>query len=188
MDWLAAAALGGLGGFSIEALDFIHALKSHGALPWQVGPDPSGRIVRRPDLRPGEENLPAPGGTAYAVAVALGVFVSSAVAGVMAATYAYAAVPAVSFILGMNVRGILDKLTKVVPLQVAEHALRDMEAARPREDEPAPQPRTPAVEPAPEPAPRARTEPALVPAAGEAMAGEPTPAGPGEPVTEGTTP
>ncbi|WP_369776307.1 hypothetical protein [Streptomyces sp. R33] len=175
MDWLAAAAVGGLGGIAIEAYDIITALKWHGVAPWKVGPDTVKRPARRPDLRPGEEKLPAPGRAAYTVAVVLSTLVSATLAGVLAATYDYATVPAVSFAVGMGAIGSLQRLAKLVPLLVANlvnSSLQAMVATRRPEDKPPADTKEPSVEP----------EPASEPAPTE------TPAEQGEHVTEGTTP
>ncbi|MFF7992176.1 hypothetical protein ACFZDG_20560 [Kitasatospora xanthocidica] len=177
MDWLAAAAVGGLGGIVIEAYDVIAALKWHGVAPWRVTPDTAHPVIRRPDLRPGEERLPAPGGVAYTVAVGLSTLVSATLAGVLAASYDSAAVPVVSFALGMAALGSLQKLAKSVPLYVAtmvNQSLQAVVAARRLDQEPplpaqAP-PAAPSVEAAPAPDPTG------------------TPDGPGEQEAEGTAP
>ncbi|MCT9108085.1 hypothetical protein N4G69_21000, partial [Streptomyces mirabilis] len=83
MDWLMAAWVGVAGGATMEAVDVIKSVKWHRKMPWNVQPDTIEPPRRRPDVRPGEEQLPAPGWPGYCVAAVLRLFVSGAPTGAL---------------------------------------------------------------------------------------------------------
>jgi hypothetical protein len=118
MDWLMAAAVGAAGGASMEALDIIKAIKWHRQMPWNVQSDTVDPPRRRPDVRPGEENLPAPGWRAYWVAAVLRLFVSGVLTGVVAATYPHSTSPLVALIVGLGALTAVQQATTLVPLMI----------------------------------------------------------------------
>ncbi|MGW3193114.1 hypothetical protein ACWDBD_00660 [Streptomyces sp. NPDC001118] len=118
MDWLSAAWVGVLGGASMEALDIIRSVRWHRQMPWNVQSDTIDPPQRSVDVRPGEENLPAPGRLAYGVAAVLRLLVSGAVSGVVAATYPPTAVPLVMYLVGLGALSTIERLTKFAPLLV----------------------------------------------------------------------
>ncbi|MDH6435943.1 hypothetical protein M2158_004483 [Streptomyces sp. SAI-144] len=87
MDWFMAALVGMAGGASMEAIDVIKAIKWHRRMPWNVQSGTIDPPQRRADVRPGEEQLPAPGWKAYCVAGVLRLLVSGALTGAVTATY-----------------------------------------------------------------------------------------------------
>lgn len=113
-----AALVGAAGGASIEAVDIIKAIKWHGQMPWNVQSDTIDPPRRRPDVRPGEEHLPAPGWKAYCVAAVLRLFVSAALTGVTAATFPQSTNPLVSFLIGLGALSAVQQVTALVPLMV----------------------------------------------------------------------
>ncbi|WP_143050230.1 hypothetical protein [Streptomyces sp. 2231.1] len=118
MEWLMAAVVGTAGGLTMEAVDVIKAIKWHRKMPWNVQSDTVDPPQRRPDIRPGEESLPAPGWKAYCVAGALRLLVSGTLAGVIAASYPQATVPFVSYIMGLGALAAVQQATSLVPLMV----------------------------------------------------------------------
>jgi hypothetical protein len=107
-----------LGGASMEALDIIRSVRWHRQMPWNVQSDTIDPPPRSADIRPGEENLPAPGRLAYGVAAMLRLLVSGAVSGVVAATYPPTAVPLVMYFVGLGALSTIERLTKLAPLLV----------------------------------------------------------------------
>ncbi|MFF0126561.1 hypothetical protein ACFYTG_12690 [Streptomyces mirabilis] len=101
MDWLTAAWVGVAGGATMEAVDVIKSVKWHRKMPWNVQPDTIEPPRRRPDVRPGEEQLPAPGWPGYCVAAVLRLFVSGAPTGALAATYPHSVNPLVAYMVGL---------------------------------------------------------------------------------------
>lgn len=102
----------------MEALDVIRSVRWHRQLPWNVQSgtiDPPQRSV---EIRPGEENLPAPGRLAYGVAALLRMLIGGVVSGVLAATYPPTAVPLVMFLVGLGALSVIERLTKLAPLLV----------------------------------------------------------------------
>ncbi|MBK6015156.1 hypothetical protein [Streptomyces sp. MBT53] len=118
MDWFMAAALGAAGGASMEALDFIRAVKWHHQMPWNVQSDTIDPPQRRADVRPGEENLPAPGWKAYWLAAVLRLFVSGTLTGAVAATYPQSTNPLVAFVIGLGALSAVQQATTLAPLMV----------------------------------------------------------------------
>ncbi|MDR6980831.1 hypothetical protein J2X68_007573 [Streptomyces sp. 3330] len=118
MDWLMAAAVGAAGGACMEAVDIIKAIKWHRRMPWNVQSDTIDPPHRRADLRPGEENLPAPGWRAYCVAGTLRLLVGGALTGVVAATYPQSTNPLVAFLIGLGALSAVQQGTTLVPLMV----------------------------------------------------------------------
>jgi hypothetical protein len=57
---------------------------------------------RRPNVRPGEEQLPAPGWKAHCVAATLRLFVSGASTGVIATSYVNSMNPLVAYAVGLK--------------------------------------------------------------------------------------
>ncbi|MFF3327599.1 hypothetical protein [Streptomyces sp. NPDC002889] len=116
MDWLMAAWVGVAGGATMEAVDVIKSVKWHGKLPWNVEPDT--KQQRRLDLRPGEEQLPAPGWRAHCIAAVLRLFVSGALIGALAATYPTSVNPLVAYMVGLGALSAVQQLATFVPLAV----------------------------------------------------------------------
>ncbi|MFG2306596.1 hypothetical protein [Actinacidiphila glaucinigra] len=122
MDWLMAAWVGGAGGASMDAVDVINSLRWHHKMPWKVRSDTIDPPPRQPDVRPGEEQLPAPGWKAYLVAGALRLFVSGALTGAVAASYPNAMNPLVAYAVGLGALSAVQKIATVVPLAVKNTA------------------------------------------------------------------
>ncbi|MEV5472730.1 hypothetical protein AB0L66_10285 [Streptomyces sp. NPDC052207] len=118
MDWVTAAAVGAAGGAAMEAIDIIKAVKWHRKMPWNVQSDTIDPPQRRPDVRPGEEGLPAPGWKAYSVAGALRLVVSGLLTGVVAATYPESTNPLVAFLIGLGSLTAVQQAVTLVPLMV----------------------------------------------------------------------
>ncbi|MEU2863805.1 hypothetical protein ACIQWL_26455 [Streptomyces mirabilis] len=118
MDWLTAAWVGVAGGATMEAVDVIKSVKWHRKMPWNVQPDTIEPPLRRPDVRPGEEQLPAPGWRGYCVAVVLRLFVSGAPTGALAATHPHSVNPLVAYMVGLGALSAVQQLATLVPLAV----------------------------------------------------------------------
>jgi hypothetical protein len=118
MDWFMAAVAGAAGGASIEAVDVIKAIKWHHQMPWNVQSDTIDPPQRRPDVRPGEEQLPPPGWKAYCVAVVLRLLVSGALTGAVAASFPQATNPLVTFLIGLGALSAVQQATTLVPMMV----------------------------------------------------------------------
>ncbi|MEU7340233.1 hypothetical protein [Streptomyces sp. NPDC007074] len=123
MDWFMAAAVGAAGGAAMESVDIVKAIKWHRQMPWNVRSDTIDPPRRQADVRPGEENLPAPGWKAYWVAGVLRLFVSGASTGAVAATYPQATTPLVSFLIGLGALSAVQQATTLAPLMI-KHAGR----------------------------------------------------------------
>lgn len=113
-----AALVGTAGGASMEAVDIIKAIKWHRKMPWNVRSDTVDPPRSRADVRPGEEDLPAPGWRAYWVAGVLRLFVSGALTGVVAATYPESTNPLVAFLVGLGSLSAVQQCTSLVPLMI----------------------------------------------------------------------
>ena len=95
--WLEAAAWGAFGGFAMEALDYITAVRRHHRVPWQK-------------ILPGD-----PGPTAHAIATVLRLIVGAGVAAAAARTTPSVS-PWLAFGLGAAAPVVLEKLTTLIPL------------------------------------------------------------------------
>lgn len=113
-----AALVGVAGGASMEAVDVIKSIRWHRKMPWEVKPDTIDPPSTHPDVRPGEERLPAPGWVAYCVAGVLRLFVSGALTGVIASSHPQVADPLVSFVIGLGALSSVEKVATLVPLAV----------------------------------------------------------------------
>ncbi|MFD1277251.1 hypothetical protein ACFQ51_51695 [Streptomyces kaempferi] len=113
-----AAVVGAAGGAAMESVDIVKAIKWHRQMPWNVQSDTIDPPRRQADVRPGEENLPAPGWKAYWVAGVLRLFVSGASTGAVAATYPQTTTPLVSFLLGLGALSAVQQATTLVPLMI----------------------------------------------------------------------
>ncbi|MFI0722305.1 hypothetical protein [Streptomyces sp. NPDC021224] len=118
MHWLAAAVIGAAGGASMEAIDVIKAVKWHKKMPWDVRPDSVDPPRHRPELRPGEEELPAPGWKAYCVAGVLRLLVSGTLTGVVTAAYPHRMNALVAYLVGLGSLAIIQQAVSFVPLAV----------------------------------------------------------------------
>ncbi|NEC91809.1 hypothetical protein [Streptomyces sp. SID12501] len=118
MDWFMAALVGTAGGASIEAVDVVKSIKWHRQMPWNVQSDTIDPPRRRPDVRPGEEHLPAPGWKAYCVAGVLRLFVSGALTGVVAASFPQNTSPLVAFLIGLGALSAVQQVSTLVPLMI----------------------------------------------------------------------
>lgn len=112
------ALVGSIGGASIEALDVIKSIKWHRQMPWNVQSDTIDPPRRRPDVRPGEEHLPAPGWMAYCVAGVLRLFVSGALTGAVAASFPEVTSPFVAFVIGLGALSAVEQATTLAPLVI----------------------------------------------------------------------
>lgn len=118
MYWLVAAVIGAAGGASMEAIDVIKAIKWHRKMPWDVQPDTVDPPRYRPELRRGEEHLPAPGWKAYCIAGVLRLLVSGTLTGVIAAAYPHRMNPLVAYLVGLGSLSIIQQAVSLVPLAV----------------------------------------------------------------------
>ncbi|MEU6513611.1 hypothetical protein [Streptomyces sp. NPDC046978] len=118
MDWVMAATWGAVGGAAMEAVDIIKAVKWHRKMPWDVQSDTVDPPQRRADVRPGEEQLPAPGRLAYCVAGLLRVLLSGALTGAVAATFSQSTNPFVAFLIGLGSLTAVQQAATLVPLMV----------------------------------------------------------------------
>ncbi|MBA2949591.1 hypothetical protein [Streptomyces himalayensis] len=121
MEWLTAACWGAFGGFAMEALDFIRAVRWHRKWPWLI--ESASLDLGQPQahrhVRPGEENLPATGFGAYLASGVFRIVVSGGLAGAIAASAPPGTVtPWVSLISGVGSLAILERLLTLVPLLV----------------------------------------------------------------------
>ena len=91
-------------------------------MPWNVQSDTIDPPTCRPDIRPGEEQLPAPGRLAYCVAGLLRLFVSGATTSVVAATFPQSANPLVSFLVGVGALSAIQQAATLAPLMVKSAA------------------------------------------------------------------
>ncbi|WP_331736663.1 hypothetical protein OG426_55110 (plasmid) [Streptomyces canus] len=117
-----AAAVGTAGGAIMESVDIVKAIKWHRQMPWNVQSDTIDPPRRRADVRPGEENLPAPGWKAYWFAGVLRLFVSGALTGAAAATYPQSTTPLVALFIGLGALSAVQQVTSLVPLMVKSAA------------------------------------------------------------------
>ncbi|MFJ4887731.1 hypothetical protein [Streptomyces sp. NPDC088731] len=119
MNWLHAAYWGAFGGFAMEALDYCRAIKWHRQQPWRVASATigAGPPVPRMDVRPGEENLPAPGLGPYLLGAVFRIVVGGGVAGAVSASTP-AVSPWVALIVGAGALPVLERVTSFVPLLV----------------------------------------------------------------------
>jgi hypothetical protein len=117
MNWMDASLVGAAGGASIEAVDIIKSIRWHRQMPWNVHPDTIDP-PRRHDRRPDDDGLPAPGRAAYLAAGLFRLFVSGALAGVIAASYPASADPLVSFLVGLGALSAVQTAASLVPLMV----------------------------------------------------------------------
>jgi hypothetical protein len=118
MDWFAALWVGVAGGATMEAIDIIKSIKWHRQMPWNVSSDTIDPPRHRPDVRPGEEQLPAPGWKPYCVAAVLRLFVSGVPTGVIAGTYPQSMNPLVAYAVGLGALSVVQQLATLVPLMV----------------------------------------------------------------------
>lgn len=113
-----AASVGVIGGATMEAIDVIKSVKWHQKLPWNVRSESVNPPQRNPNIRPGEERLPATGRRAYCVAAVMRLFVSGAPTGALAATYPHAINPLLSYMVGLGALSAVQQLASLVPLAV----------------------------------------------------------------------
>jgi hypothetical protein len=117
---------GAFGGFAMEALDYIIAVRRWRKLPWLVGAStlaPDRRAAPHPRGGHIPEELPAPGLLAYTIAGALRITVGAGVAAAIVSTSPSAASPWLSVVAGAAAPLVLEKITMLVPLLM--HAGRD---------------------------------------------------------------
>jgi hypothetical protein len=113
-----AAWTGVAGGATMEAVDVIKSVKWHHKMPWKVQSETIEPPRQQPDVRPGEEQLPAPGWRGYCVAAVLRLFVSGAPTGALAATYPHSVNPFVAYMVGLGALSVVQQLATLVPLAV----------------------------------------------------------------------
>ncbi|MDX2407348.1 hypothetical protein NJO91_30010 [Streptomyces microflavus] len=119
MNWLHAAYWGAFGGFAMEALDYCRAIKWHRQQPWRVASASigAGPTAPRVDIRPGEENLPAPGFWPYLLGAVFRIVVGGGVAGAVSASTPGIS-PWVALITGAGALPVLERVTSFIPLLV----------------------------------------------------------------------
>lgn len=120
MRWLEGALWGAFGGFAMEALDYIIAVRRWRRLPWNVDAS-SLRDERRPLPAPFERpdgELPAPGFLAYAIAGLLRAAVGCGVAAAVTRTSPMAMSAWLAVVIGATAPVVLEKITMFVPLVV----------------------------------------------------------------------
>jgi hypothetical protein len=118
MDWVAASLWGVAGGASLEAVDIIKSVRWHRQMPWNVQPDTIDPPQARPNIRPGEERLPAPGWKAYCVVAVLRLFVSGAPTAALTASFPNSINPLVAFLVGAGALTFIEQGAALVPLVV----------------------------------------------------------------------
>lgn len=97
MSWLEAALWGAFGGFAVEGLDFITAVRRHGRWPWRV---------------PGPLEVGAPG---YLVAELIRLIIGGGLASAMAVSgQSTSAVSALA--VGVAAPLIVERLSRAIPL------------------------------------------------------------------------
>lgn len=119
MQLLEGAAWGAFGGFAMDALDFIVAVRRWQRLPWEVKASSltSGQEPPKPP-RNQRNPLPAPGLLAYAVATVLRVTLGAGTAAAMTATFPHTTPAWSVVIIGAAAPHVLEKITTFVPLIV----------------------------------------------------------------------
>ncbi|MFJ7116735.1 hypothetical protein [Streptomyces albogriseolus] len=127
MEWLTAAYWGAFGGFAIEVLDYCRAVRWHRKKPWNVASTSvgAGPSSPRATVRPGEDDLPAPGWLAYVLGSVLRIIVGGGVAGALAATPPHGTSPWIAVIVGAGALTVMEKSLALVTLvtQVGKDAL-----------------------------------------------------------------
>ncbi|MFB7983960.1 hypothetical protein [Streptomyces vinaceus] len=124
MELLEGALWGAFGGFAMESLDFIVAVRRWRRWPWQVGSSslgpgtaaagataPHGPSTEAPPL-------PATGFLAYSIAVALRLVVGAGTAAAVASASPAAASAWLMVLTGATAPHVLEKVTMFVPLVV----------------------------------------------------------------------
>ncbi|MFJ9634437.1 hypothetical protein ACIRU8_42770 [Streptomyces sp. NPDC101175] len=121
MDWLDGLLWGAFGGFAMEALDYIVAVRRWRRLPWNLGASSltPGHLTSsaRRDEPTGE--LPAPGVVAYTIAGVLRVTVGGGVAEAVTVTTPHHMSAWLAVLVGAAAPVVLEKVTVFVPLVVS---------------------------------------------------------------------
>ncbi|MCX4993390.1 hypothetical protein [Streptomyces sp. NBC_00568] len=114
-------AWGAFGGFAMEALDFIIAVRRWHRLPWCVGastltPNRAAVPTRRGHQPPQE--LAVPGLLAYSIAGTLRIMVGGGLSATVVSTSPHTASAWIAVLTGATAPLLLEKLTTMVPLLV----------------------------------------------------------------------
>lgn len=144
MDWLEGALWGAFGGFTVEAVDYMIAVRRWRKLPWKVGApslnDP--KATPAPKSAAGDDE--SPGIVAYLIAGGLRVAVGFGGAAAITASSGKAMTPWLAFITGAAVPFMLEKVTLFVPLLVTAtregFKVMQAQAAAERQAQPSPPP------------------------------------------------
>ncbi|MFI9150372.1 hypothetical protein [Streptomyces sp. NPDC053367] len=117
MAWLEGVLWGAFGGFAMEALDYIIAVRRWRRLPWNVGASTLSQGSRAGAHRTEpDEELPAPGVLAYCVAGVLRIAVGGGVALACTATAPGRMSAWLAVLVGATAPVVLEKVTAFVPL------------------------------------------------------------------------
>jgi hypothetical protein len=117
MGWLESLGWGAFGGFAMEALDYIIAVRRWRKLPWNVGASSLVPGARGPS--PAEQEAPdegSPGILAYSIAAVLRVVVGAGTAAAVASTVPKAMSAWLAVLVGATSPHVLEKVTLFVPL------------------------------------------------------------------------
>ncbi|WP_043668290.1 hypothetical protein [Streptomyces xylophagus] len=121
MDWVHGALWGAFGGFAIEAVDYMIAVRRWRKLPWKVGAPSLNDPKATPAPQGGAGGAtqagddPVPGMVAYLIAGGLRVAVGLGGAAALTASSGDAMTPWLAMIAGAGVPYVLEKVTLFVP-------------------------------------------------------------------------
>src|SRR4051812_28511004 len=112
MGWLEGALWGAFGGFAMEALDYIIAVRRWRKLPWKVGASSLGSSHRPSNAtaEPSADELPEPGFLAYTIAGILRVAVGCGVAAAITSTSPAVMTAWLSVLVGATAPIVLEKV------------------------------------------------------------------------------
>ncbi|MGK5639895.1 hypothetical protein ACSNOK_16505 [Streptomyces sp. URMC 126] len=118
MQWLEGALWGAFGGFAMEALDYIIAVRRWRELPWKVGANSlvNDRQPAPARSAPQGKEPPAPGLLAYTIAGVLRAVVGCGVAAAITRTSPEAVSAWLVVLVGATAPVVLEKVTMFVPL------------------------------------------------------------------------
>ncbi|MFE4637980.1 hypothetical protein ACFRJ1_32060 [Streptomyces sp. NPDC056773] len=114
MGWLEGVLWGAFGGFAMEAMDYIVAVRRWRKLPWDVGA--SSLAEAAPAPRQQNSETTAPGILAYLIAAILRVLVGGGVAAAFTLTDPGAMSAWLAVLVGATAPYVLEKVTLFVPL------------------------------------------------------------------------
>ncbi|SEC88886.1 hypothetical protein SAMN05216489_01887 [Streptomyces sp. 3213] len=154
MNWLEGALWGAVGGFAIEAVDYMIAVRRWRKLPWEVGAPSLNDPKATPAPKSATGNDGSPGVAAYLIAGGLRVAVGFGGAAAITASSGQAMTPWLAFIVGAAVPFMLEKITLFVPFLVGVtregFKVMQAQAAAERPEQPAATERAVSPEPSPQ--------------------------------------